>query len=116
MELSRTGNKKPIYDISTKPYEIATIKYMFCAVTRKLKYCTEWKHYRYYNTLYGGQQALERVRKFGRMDYPPKSIKEMYPDTKPTIYIYRYKLVKREIIKINYIDKLLWKINIRRKI
>jgi hypothetical protein len=87
---------KPSYDTSTKPYEILRIEYVFDKYTRKLFYGNgQWPHFKYYKTAQGAQDAITAFRQRARWDTPGAANESKYPDIKPRIYLYRYKMIKR---------------------
>jgi len=95
------------YDFSTKEFEVLRITYSWFKYDRVLNNIPTWNHYKYYKN---AAAAYDAVRDFRRSwydkayyDYPAlnngveNEIK--YPHIKPTITIFRYKVVRR--IKIN---------------
>jgi hypothetical protein len=88
----------PNYDKSTKPIEVLYKEYMFTKYTRKLRFEPRWRHFKYYSTLHGANDALLVFKKYGKRDYPGADYEKDYPHITPTITITRYKIIKREFL------------------
>ena len=95
---------RPKYDNSNKEYEVQVKWYIFEKYTRKQRPSsfTEWHHHKYYSTIEGALDAIRDIRKQSYcVDYPGYGNIEnekKYSHIKPTLNIYRYRIVKREFI------------------
>lgn len=87
---------KPSYDKSTKEFEIQRISYSWSKYDRKLTNEPIWRHYRYYKTINGAEDAIIAFRQSSLdrayYDYPGESLENKYPQIRPTITINRYKI------------------------
>ncbi len=89
------------WDTSTKPYEVQIICYRWGKYSKQLVNLPQWKHYRYYNTHQGASDALRDLRRSPyhnkRVDYPGSNSEARFPHIKPTLSLYRFKVIKRDI-------------------
>lgn len=94
------------YDFSTKPIEVLCKEYRFDKYIRKIKNKPEWRHYKYYQTIEGANDACKAFRNslFDKVyrDYPSMGNIEneaKYPHIKPTITVKRYMVIERDFNK-----------------
>lgn len=91
------------YDFSTKPFEVLCKEYRFDKYSRMIKNEPKWRHYKYYQTFEGANDAIKAFRNswYDKVyrDYPSMGNVEneaKYPHIKPTITVKRYMVIERD--------------------
>ena len=87
---------------SLKPFEVLCKEYIFDKYSRVIKNEPKWRHFKYYRTVAGANDACKEFRNswYDKVyrDYPSMGSIEnelKYPHIKPTITIKRYKIIER---------------------
>lgn len=85
-------------DNSTKEWEVLKRRYCFDKHYRTIEFDSGWRHYKYYKTEQGGEDALRDLRRslyntreFRLTEWCKRN------RIRSTINIYRYKLIRREL-------------------